>query len=126
MQWLLDALRDDDASAILGGDFNSWAGGADEPALRMPQAWGFVRGTPIRESTWKLRWLLGILDHVFYRLPPGAAVQTREIEAAYGSDHRPWLGWVRLDSNNVETNFESGASAGDLGLGALSVSVGDH
>jgi endonuclease/exonuclease/phosphatase family metal-dependent hydrolase len=99
MQWLLAALRDDDAYAVLGGDFNSWAGGADEPALRMPQDWGFVRGTPLRESPWSLLWFLGMLDHVFYRLPSGAAAQTREIEAAYGSDHRPWLGWVRLDPN---------------------------
>jgi hypothetical protein len=42
-----------------------------------------------------------MLDHVFYRLPSGAAAQTREIEAAYGSDHRPWLGWVRLDPNRL-------------------------
>jgi len=96
MRWLLDALGDSDAYTVLGGDFNSWAGGADEPALRMPQEWGFVRGTPLRESTWSLRWFLGILDHVFYRLPSSAAVQTREIEAAYGSDHRPLLGSVRL------------------------------
>jgi endonuclease/exonuclease/phosphatase family metal-dependent hydrolase len=99
MQWLLDALCDDDAYVVLGGDFNSWAGGADEPALRMPEEWGFVRGTPLRESTWNLRWFLGILDHVFYRLPSGAVVRTWEIEAAYGSDHRPWLGWVQLDPN---------------------------
>ena len=96
MQWLLD--RDRDGYAVLAGDFNSWAGGADEPALRMPQEWGFVRGTPLR-AAWDPRWLLGILDHVFYRLPSGAAVQTREIEIAYGSDHRPLLGWVRLDPN---------------------------
>jgi endonuclease/exonuclease/phosphatase (EEP) superfamily protein YafD len=39
------------------------------------------------------------LDHVFYRLPSGAATQTREIEDAYGSDHRPLLGRVRFDPN---------------------------
>jgi endonuclease/exonuclease/phosphatase family metal-dependent hydrolase len=99
LQWLLEALRDDDAYAVLGGDFNSWVGGADEPELRLPLERGFVLGTPLGGSTWNLRWLLGILDHVFYRLPSGAAVQTREIEEAYGSDHRPLLGWVRLDTN---------------------------
>jgi endonuclease/exonuclease/phosphatase (EEP) superfamily protein YafD len=96
MRWLLAALGDDARCAVLGGDFNSWAGGAEEPVLRMPEERGFVRGTPLRESTWNLRWFLGILDHVFYRLPAGAAVETRELAAAYGSDHRPWLGWVQL------------------------------
>jgi endonuclease/exonuclease/phosphatase family metal-dependent hydrolase len=99
LQFLLEALRDDDAYTVLGGDFNSWVGGASERALRMPQDWGFVRGTPLGGSTWKLRWFLGILDHVFYRLPPGASAETREIESAYGSDHRPLLGRVRLDPN---------------------------
>jgi endonuclease/exonuclease/phosphatase family metal-dependent hydrolase len=97
MHWLLEALRDDDAYTVLGGDFNSWTGGANEAALRMPEKWGFVRGTPPGGSTWNLRWFLGVLDHVFYRLPSRATTQTREIEDAYGSDHRPLLGWVRLD-----------------------------
>jgi len=99
LQFLLEALRDGDTYTVLGGDFNSWVGGASERALRMPQEWGFVRGTPLGGSTWNLWWFLGILDHVFYRLPPGASAETREIEGAYGSDHRPLLGWVRLEPN---------------------------
>ena len=70
MHWLLEALRDDDAYTVLGGDFNSWVGGANEPALRMPEKWGFVpRVHHLAGATWNLRWFLGVLDHVFYRLP---------------------------------------------------------
>ena len=99
MQWLLEALRDDDAHAVLGGDFNSWVGGADEPAVRMLREWSFVPGPLLRESTWILPLRLGMLDHVFYRLPSGAVAHTREVEDAYGSDHRPLLGWVQLDAD---------------------------
>ena len=52
-----------------------------------------------RESTWNLPLHLPTLDHVFYRLPSGAAAHTRELEDAYGSDHRPLLGWVRLPAD---------------------------
>jgi endonuclease/exonuclease/phosphatase family metal-dependent hydrolase len=98
MQWLLEALRDDDdAYTILGGDFNSWAGGVGEPALRMLLERGFVRATPLRASRWTTLRLLGILDHVLYRLPAGAAFQAWEIGDSYGSDHLPLLGWVQLD-----------------------------
>lgn len=97
VKWLLDALRGDDAYAVLAGDFNSWAGGAEEPALRVLRERGFVRGTPLGESGWTSVRLFRTLDHVLYRLPSGAAAQTREIGGAYGSDHRPLLGSVRLD-----------------------------
>ena len=99
MQWLLEALRDDDAPAVLGGDFNSWVGGADESAVRMLREWRFVPGPLLRESTWILPPHLRGLDHVLYRLPSGAVAHTREVEDAYGSDHRPLLGWVQLDAD---------------------------
>jgi endonuclease/exonuclease/phosphatase (EEP) superfamily protein YafD len=99
VRWLLEALRDDEMHAVLGGDFNSWAGGVDESAVRMLRDWSFVPGPRLRESTWFLPLLIPTLDHVFYRLPSGASTQTRELEDAYGSDHRPLLGWVRLDAD---------------------------
>jgi endonuclease/exonuclease/phosphatase family metal-dependent hydrolase len=83
MQWLLEALRDDDAHAVLGGDFNSWVGGADESAVRMLREWSFVPGPLRRQSTWILPLHLRTLDHVFYRLPSGAVAHTREVENAY-------------------------------------------
>jgi endonuclease/exonuclease/phosphatase (EEP) superfamily protein YafD len=96
VKWLLEALRDDDAYTVLGGDFNTWTNGAGEPALRMLERWEFARGTPVHASTWSVGRLLGILDHVFGRLPSGATAEAREIDDAYGSDHLPLLTWVRL------------------------------
>jgi endonuclease/exonuclease/phosphatase family metal-dependent hydrolase len=99
MRWLLEVLRDDEAPAVLGGDFNSWVGGVDESPVRMLRARGFVAGRLRRESAGILPPHLLTLDHVFYRLPSGAAADTRELQDAYGSDHRPLLGWVRLDAD---------------------------
>jgi endonuclease/exonuclease/phosphatase family metal-dependent hydrolase len=99
VQWLLEALPDDDAYAVLGGDFNSWVAGADESALRMLREWSLVPETLLRQSTWTLPPILRTLDHVFYRLPSGAAARTWELEDAYGSDHRPLLGSVRLEED---------------------------
>jgi len=65
----------------------------------MLREWSFVRAPVLRESRRMPLLHLGTLDHVFYRLPPGAAAQTREIKNAYGSDHRPLLGRVQLEAN---------------------------
>ena len=100
MQWLLEALRDDDAPAVLGGDFNSWVGGADESAVRMLAGMGLrPRAAAPRVHLDPAAGSSETLDHVFYRLPSGAVAHTREIEDAYGSDHRPLLGWVQLDAD---------------------------
>ena len=86
--------------AVLGGDFNSWVGGADEPAVRMPQE----RRLRPRDAAPRvhLEPAAGSSESsttCSIGFPPARRPDTREIEDAYGSDHRPLLGWVQLDPN---------------------------
>ena len=99
VDWLLEALRGDHSYAVVCGDFNSWFGGANEPALRMLRERRFLPGALLGEPTPTLPVLGLTLDHLFYRLPSGAAAETRVLADTYGSDHRPLLGWFRLDAD---------------------------
>ena len=98
VDWLIEALRGDDSYAVLCGDFNSWVGGENEPAVRMLRERHFLPGTLFGRPIPTLPVLGLALDHLLYRLPPRAAAETRVLADAYGSDHRPLLGWFRLDA----------------------------
>ena len=99
IDWLLESLRGDDTYAVLCGDFNTWVGGANEPAVRMLGERRFLPGMPFSQLTETLPVLGPRLDHILYRVPSDAAAQTRVIGDTYGSDHRPLLGWFRLDAD---------------------------
>jgi len=88
---LREALAGDDP-LILGGDFNTWFGFADqayiETALAFPQ-------TRVNDRRRTFRGLLR-LDHVFYRLPPGWTADVRRGESSRGSDHYPLVTTLRV------------------------------
>jgi endonuclease/exonuclease/phosphatase family metal-dependent hydrolase len=99
VDWLLEALRGDEDYAVLCGDFNSWVGGAKEPALRTLSERLFLPGTLFGQPIPTLPVLGLTLDHLLYRLPSGATAETRVLADTYGSDHRPLLGRLRLDAD---------------------------
>ena len=77
-----------DGPLVLGADLNTWHG-RDEPAARFLGA--FFRATPLTTDTLGLG--LRVLDYMFFRAP-GRRAHYRQVEARYGSDHRPLVGWV--------------------------------
>jgi endonuclease/exonuclease/phosphatase family metal-dependent hydrolase len=87
---LVDVLGDGASHTVVGADLNTWAGGTREPAFRELQR--EFRGAEIGGRF--MRWLT--LDYVFFRLPPGWQLESRSIESAFGSDHRPVVNHVRL------------------------------
>jgi len=86
---LREALRGDEP-LVLGGDFNTWFGFADQAYLETARAYPQTRLTDRRRT------FLGILrlDHVFYRLPDGWTAEVRRAEASYGSDHYPLIATI--------------------------------
>jgi endonuclease/exonuclease/phosphatase family metal-dependent hydrolase len=85
---LLDALRDHEA-IVLGGDFNTWLGGAEGTLRELRRAFPDTpRGTGATFGGARL-------DYLFFRLPPGWRGEWRVLNDLFGSDHRPVLGWLR-------------------------------
>jgi endonuclease/exonuclease/phosphatase family metal-dependent hydrolase len=83
---------------VLGADLNTWLGGQRAAAARVLRA-----ALPMPEmlpaaATVKLPGPLPDmhLDYLLFRLPQGWDGSYRVIDDAYGSDHRPLLGWVRI------------------------------
>lgn len=72
---------------VLGGDFNTWFGFADQAYRETARAFPQTRLTDKRRT---FRGLLR-LDHVFYRLPDGWKADVRRAESNYGSDHHPLI-----------------------------------
>jgi endonuclease/exonuclease/phosphatase family metal-dependent hydrolase len=92
---LLGAFQGEGALAM-GGDFNTWLGGAREEAIallreRLPLP---VRAPTRATALAPLPVPDRLLDHLFFRLPEGWHGDYRVIDAAYGSDHRPLVGRV--------------------------------
>lgn len=82
---------DRDTSLVLGGDFNTWFGFADQAFRETARAFPGTRVTDRRAT------FLGILrlDHLFFRLPNGWSAQFRRADETYGSDHYPLI--ARID-----------------------------
>jgi endonuclease/exonuclease/phosphatase family metal-dependent hydrolase len=89
----LVALLDGEWPTVLGGDFNTWFGFADQAYVETARAFPQTP-TADRRSTF-----LGMLrlDHLFYRLPEGWQARARRAESRYGSDHSPLVGSIRFD-----------------------------
>jgi endonuclease/exonuclease/phosphatase family metal-dependent hydrolase len=102
---VVDALRTH-PHAVVGGDFNSWFGGHQEEGIqRMRAAFPLPETAPVASTLVPWVPLLNpLLDHLFFRVPEGWSAEYRVVEDAYGSDHRPLLGWIG-------TRREDGATA---------------
>jgi endonuclease/exonuclease/phosphatase family metal-dependent hydrolase len=86
---LLDALPDEEP-VVLGGDFNTWLGGAEGTLRELRRAF------PDTPSGPGATFGAARLDYLFFRLPPGWRSEWRVLDDSFGSDHRPVLGWLRL------------------------------
>ena len=92
--YLLSTLPDAErslAGTVLGGDFNTVQGGAQEEAYRLARSWS--RGLEREDS--RATHDMGRLDYLFLRLPPGWVAATSRVEAKYGSDHHPVIARFR-------------------------------
>lgn len=90
LAWIADTCGDE--PVVLGGDFNTWSGFADEAYRTLARAFPAVRPTDRRPT------FMGLLrlDHLFFRLPPGWSAAFARGANRYGSDHHPLIGTVRL------------------------------
>jgi endonuclease/exonuclease/phosphatase family metal-dependent hydrolase len=86
-----------DGAAIIGGDFNTWLGEREEPAVRLVrEQYTEPRLIPSHGTLEFGAILERQTDYLFFRLPLGWSGRYRRIDDTYGSDHYPLLGWVRF------------------------------
>jgi endonuclease/exonuclease/phosphatase family metal-dependent hydrolase len=83
---------DDQPSVVLGGDFNTWFGFADQAFRETARAFP---GTRITDRRATFHGLLR-LDHLFFRLPAGWSARFSRAEDNYGSDHHPLIATIDL------------------------------
>lgn len=81
-----------DAPLVLGGDFNTWFGFADQAFRETARAFPGARVTDRRAT---FRGLLR-LDHLFFRLPAGWTARFQRAADSYGSDHYPLIATIDL------------------------------
>lgn len=75
---------------VLGADLNTWHG-TSEPAVRhLAQVFA---GTPMSLNRDGLG--LRVLDYMFFRAEPNHSAHYEVVPNAYGSDHRPLVGWIQ-------------------------------
>lgn len=86
------SLLQDETAVVLGGDFNTWFGFADQAFREASRAFPGTRVTD-RRATFH-----GVmrLDHLFFRLPEGWSARFRRADDRYGSDHYPLIATVDL------------------------------
>ncbi len=78
-----------DVPFVLGADLNTWHG-THEPAPRFLQR--IERATPV--SLDRHGSGVRVLDYLFFRAGETRRAYYRQIKNAYGSDHRPLVGWI--------------------------------
>jgi endonuclease/exonuclease/phosphatase family metal-dependent hydrolase len=81
----------DESPLVLGGDFNTWFGGADAAYRALARRFTPVDRADRRPTFGRLR-----LDHFFVRLPPGWRFAFHRGDRRYGSDHYPLIGELRF------------------------------
>lgn len=81
-------------AAMLGGDFNSWAG-FQEAAYRQTEPLFPDTVVTDRRPTFAFR---RRLDHLFFRLPHGWEARFARLDQRFGSDHHPLAGVVTLST----------------------------
>jgi endonuclease/exonuclease/phosphatase family metal-dependent hydrolase len=82
----------DGSPIVLGGDFNTWFGFADQAFRETARLFPDTRVTD-RRPTFR-GWLR--LDHLFFRLPAGWTGSFRRADDRYGSDHYPLVATIEL------------------------------
>lgn len=104
-----------DDPAVLGGDLNTWLGGAREGAVRvLSEAFPLPEKPPDRRTLRAPGPLPDlVLDHLFFRLPDGLGASSQVVENRYGSDHYPVLGRVIVSPPRPGGCPPAGAPAGD-------------
>ncbi|MGH7461511.1 MAG: endonuclease/exonuclease/phosphatase family protein [Longimicrobiales bacterium] len=91
---LIEDTRQDDA-IVAGGDFNTWAPGFFEVALPFLRS-AFPQTPAAPEAhTFQARAIRRRLDYLFFRLPDNMSATYQRIDAQYGSDHYPLIGWIQ-------------------------------
>jgi endonuclease/exonuclease/phosphatase family metal-dependent hydrolase len=76
------------AGVVIGGDFNTVRGGADETAYRLARAWSRSLENEDPRNTH----MMGRLDYIFARLQSGWTLSTWRLDQRFGSDHYPVVG----------------------------------
>jgi endonuclease/exonuclease/phosphatase family metal-dependent hydrolase len=84
-----------DGPLVIGADLNTWHG-RDELASRFLDR--VFRATPVTID--RLGLGLRVLDYMFFRAAPNRRARYHQVEARYGSDHRPLVGWVEPLTGN--------------------------
>lgn len=82
----------------LGGDFNTWVRGAREAAYRLARERFPHPETPDPRPThhFEIGGRLRRSDHLLFALPEGWLAECRRLDDAFGSDHYPLLGTLRI------------------------------
>jgi endonuclease/exonuclease/phosphatase family metal-dependent hydrolase len=78
-----------DGTLVLGADLNTWHGTA-EPAVRVLERLSPTGAASFHRGGIGVR----VLDYLFIRTTENRPVQFRQVNDAYGSDHRPLIGWI--------------------------------
>lgn len=106
---LVSALESD-LPTVLGGDLNTWSLPILEAAVPFLREY-FSEPAHLRaEATYSTGWgFRRRLDRLLFRLPEGYVARARTLEARYGSDHHPLLGWVHfgIGSTVADTAFRA-------------------
>jgi endonuclease/exonuclease/phosphatase family metal-dependent hydrolase len=78
----------------VGGDFNTWAPNFFERAIPYLRSAFPDTPEPPPQHTFQGRGIRRKLDYLFFRLPDEWRATYVRIDAQYGSDHYPLLGWI--------------------------------
>jgi endonuclease/exonuclease/phosphatase family metal-dependent hydrolase len=89
----LASLLHDEQPTIVGGDFNTWFGFADQAYREAARVFPATRVSDRRAT---FRGLLR-LDHMFFRLAPGWRMDFHRASSRFGSDHYPLVGTLHLN-----------------------------
>jgi endonuclease/exonuclease/phosphatase family metal-dependent hydrolase len=85
-------------AAVVGGDFNSWAGFAERAYREMAPFFPDTHVTD-RRPTFAFR---RRLDHLLFRLPDGWRARFERLDDRFGSDHHPLAGVLRLNGRSSD------------------------
>ncbi len=77
-----------EGTLVLGTDLNTWLG-EQEPAARLLRSIATGTRLPVTAPGSRRR----VLDYLFFRAPAATAEWVR-VDAKYGSDHHPLVGWI--------------------------------